>query len=88
MTLSISLSPEVEARLKERAAAEGKDPTAYVSELVAEAITQPSLEELLAVSQAEFASTGMTPDEVMDFGRDLLSATWNDLNSGRLAWSV
>ncbi|HEY8750501.1 MAG TPA: hypothetical protein VIM11_21125 [Tepidisphaeraceae bacterium] len=72
MTLSISLSPEVEARLKERAAAEGKDPTAYVSDLVTQVITQPSLEELLAVSQAEFASTGMTSDEVMDFGRELL----------------
>ncbi|HUB25729.1 MAG TPA: DUF433 domain-containing protein [Tepidisphaeraceae bacterium] len=34
MTLSISLSPRIEALLKERAAAEGKDPTTFASELI------------------------------------------------------
>ena len=35
-TLSISLPPETEARLRERAAAEGKDPAAFVLEVVQE----------------------------------------------------
>jgi len=48
MTLSIALSPQIEAKLKERAAAKGKDPTAYAAELVEEAVTKPSLDEILA----------------------------------------
>ena len=72
MTLNISISPKAEAKLKERAAAEGKGPTAYASDLVQEAVTRPTLEELLATSQAEFPSTGMTWDEIMDFGRGIL----------------
>lgn len=43
-TLSISLPPETEARLRERAAAEGKDPAAFVLEVVQEelAAEEPS----------------------------------------------
>ena len=37
---------------------------------IEQAVTQPSLEELLAVSQGEFAATGMTEDQMMDFGRE------------------
>jgi hypothetical protein len=69
MTLSISISPKAEARLKERAAAEGKDPTAYASDLLEHAVTRPSLEELLAPSQAEFAKTGKSREQVMEMGR-------------------
>lgn len=72
MTLTISLSPEAEAKLKERAAAEGKEPTAYASTLVENAVNRPSLEELLGPVQAEFARSGMTQAELLDLGRELL----------------
>lgn len=36
MTLNISLSPESEAKLRERAAAEGKDVTAFVRQTIEE----------------------------------------------------
>jgi hypothetical protein len=72
MTLSISISPKAEARLKERAAAEGKDPTAYASDLLEQAVTRPSLEELLAPSQAEFARTGKSKEQVMEMGRRIV----------------
>jgi hypothetical protein len=39
MTLSISLSILAEARLREKAAAVGKDPAAYASELLEEVVT-------------------------------------------------
>jgi hypothetical protein len=44
MTLSISLSPDSEARLRERAAAEGKDVAAFVRETIEEklAATAPA----------------------------------------------
>lgn len=41
MNLSISLSPELESRLKERAAAQGEQFEAYAVRLLAEAIAAP-----------------------------------------------
>ena len=43
MTLSVSITPQAEATLKERAAAAGKDPTAYASELLETAIGKSEL---------------------------------------------
>jgi len=72
MVLNVSLSPKAEAKLKERAAAEGKELTAYASDLLEQAVTRPSLQELLAPSQAEFAKTGKTKDQVMEMGRRIV----------------
>jgi hypothetical protein len=82
MTLSISISPGAEAKLIERAAAEGKDPTAYAAELVESAVSRPTLQELLSKSQAEFASTGMGRQEMMDFGRELLEKVRDEKAKG------
>jgi hypothetical protein len=72
MDMTISIPEEVASKLEERAAVAGKTLRAYTAELVTETVTQPSLEEMLAVSQGEFASTGMTEAEMIDLGRDLL----------------
>ena len=72
MEMTISIPEEIALKLEKRAAVLGKTLPAYTAELVTETVTQPSLEELLAVSQGEFASTGMTEAEMMDLGRDLL----------------
>lgn len=72
MTLSVSLSPKAAAKLKERAAADGKDPSAYAGDLLEHAVTRPSLRELLAPSQAEFAKTGKTPAQIMAMGRRIV----------------
>lgn len=72
MTLSVSLSRKAEAKLKKQAAAEGKDPTAYASDLLEQAVTHPSLQELLGPSQAEFAKTGKTRRQVMRMGRRIV----------------
>jgi hypothetical protein len=77
MTLSISLSPKAEAKLKKRAAAEGKDPTVYASDLLERAVSRPSLAELLAPSQAEFSGTGKTRKQVMAMGRRIVKRVRN-----------
>ena len=41
-------------------------------ELVEQAIAGPTLEGLLAPVQADFARSGMTEDQLLDLGRDLL----------------
>jgi hypothetical protein len=42
MTLHLRLTPELEARLRERAAAEGKDPATLVAEAVTEKLLPPN----------------------------------------------
>ena len=72
LAMKLRLSKQASERLSKRAAESGQDVASIASDLIEQAITQQSLEELLAVSQAEFASTGMTEGEMMDFGRELL----------------
>ena len=65
MTLLVPISPQVEAKLRERAAAEGKDPAAYASKLLEQAVTRPSLDELLAPLRQQFAASGTTDEELV-----------------------
>lgn len=65
MTLSIPLSPETEAKLRERAAAARKDPTTYAAEVLERAIARPSLDELLAPLRREFADSGTSDEELV-----------------------
>ncbi|MCK6484545.1 MAG: hypothetical protein L6R00_10480 [Phycisphaerae bacterium] len=65
MTLEVSLSPDTEAKLRERAAASGKDVVAYVVEAVEEKLRTPaSLAELLAPIHAATRQSGMSEDEI------------------------
>ena len=66
MTLKIKISGEAEARLKERAAAHGKDPTAYAAEIVEEAVAKPSLDEVLAPLRREFEESGMSDEQLLE----------------------
>jgi hypothetical protein len=78
MTLSVSLSPKAEAKLKKRAAAEGKDPTAYASDLLERAVTAPTIDEILAPVRKDFAKTSMSEKEIMELGRKELRALRNE----------
>jgi hypothetical protein len=84
MTMSISLSPRAEAKLKERAAAEGKDPVAYVTQLVEEAVTKPSLDEILAPFRKEVAESGMSDEKLDQFYEGLREEAWQE-RQGRKA---
>ena len=52
--------------------ASGQAVDAYTSKIVEQAIQAPTLEELLAPVQADFARSGMTEDQLLDLGRELL----------------
>ena len=65
-TLSISLPPETEAKLQERAAAHGEDVASYAARVLDEALNAPSLDELLAPVRRAFAESGMSDDELGD----------------------
>lgn len=66
MTLSVSLSPQAEAKLRQRAAAAGKDLTDYAAQLLEQAITRSSLDDLLAPLRAEFAASGTSDEQLVD----------------------
>jgi hypothetical protein len=84
MTLSISLTPEAEAKLKQRAAAEGKDPTAYATELVENAVTRPTLDEILAPFRKQVAESGISDEQLDGFYDDLRNEAWKE-RQGRKA---
>jgi hypothetical protein len=75
MTLVIPVSPDVESKLRERAAAEGEDPTRYAARLLAQAVARPSVEQLLAPFRKQVADSGMTDEQLDGFFRQQLDAT-------------
>jgi hypothetical protein len=72
MTVTISIPDDVANKLHERAAASGQAVPVYASQLVEQAVRSPTLEELLAPVQADFARGGMTEDQLIELGRNLL----------------
>jgi hypothetical protein len=76
MTLSISISDQAEAKLKERAAAEGKEPTAYAAELIEDVVMKPRMEEMLAPLRKQVAESGMTDAQLDGFYEGLRDEVW------------
>ncbi len=72
MTLRVSISPEVEAKLRERAEALGRDTAQYAADLISQGVAAPTFDEVLGPVRHDFAQSGMTPDEIDAFGRDLI----------------
>lgn len=66
MTLQIPLAPDEEARLRQRAAAAGKDVQTFAREALIETIDRPTLTELLAPVYAETRRLGTSVEEVDD----------------------
>jgi predicted transcriptional regulator len=72
MTVTISIPDEIATKLRERASASGEPISEYTSRLVEQAVKSPTLEELLAPVQRDFARTGMTEAEFLEFGQNLM----------------
>jgi hypothetical protein len=80
MTLTVTLSPEKERRLRERAAAAGQDLTAYVSGWIERFADAPiPLEQLSGPVYQEFLQSGMTDDQL----GDLLEKTKHEMRAER-----
>ncbi len=62
MTLKLTLSTQAEARLRERAAAAGEDPAEHALRILEAAVSEPTLDELLAPFRQQVAESG-APDE-------------------------
>jgi hypothetical protein len=78
MTLTIRVAPDVGARLRERAESKGQDVAEYVEVLVAEEVSRPTLDEVLAPLRADFAASGMTEDELDALVESERQAIWEE----------
>ena len=72
MTISISLTPEAETKLRQRAARLGQDLSIVASDLLEEAVRRPSVDELLAPARRQVAESEMDNRTLDDFFRDVL----------------
>ena len=67
MTLEVSISPDTEAKLREKAAAVGEDVAAYAAGILERIAEAPlSLREISGPLFDEFKASGMTDDELSD----------------------
>ena len=77
--LSIPISPEVEAKLKAKAAVAGIDMQTFAALTLERAASRPSLDELLAPLRAEFEASGMSEQQLVE----LLEAAKHELRNAR-----
>ena len=78
MTISISLTPEAETKLRQRAARLGQDLSIVASDLLEEAVRRPSVDELLAPARRQVAESEMDNRTLDDFFRDVLKEVRDD----------
>ena len=72
MTINISLTPEAESKLRQRAAVLGQDLVTVASDLLEQAIARPSVDELLAPARKQVAESGMSDEQFDGFFRGVL----------------
>jgi hypothetical protein len=72
MDVTISIPDDVAEKLERRAADVGQSVPVYVSRVVTETVTRPTLDEILAAVRENFARSSMTEDELLVLGRAAL----------------
>jgi len=69
--LQIPLPPNTEETLRERAQANGEDVSSYAARLLQEALSAPSVDELLAPFRKQVEDSGITDEELIELGEEL-----------------
>ncbi len=83
MEMIISLPDDVATKLTQRAASNGESVPVYSAKLLTDSVTKPTIDELLAPGRADFAKTGMSEDELLQFGRDVLTAVRSEKKANK-----
>lgn len=79
MTITISLSPEAEKKLFERAARSGQDVAGYIHRLIEKDIQAPaSLDDVLAPIRRQFEESGMTEEELDTLVEEAREEAWQE----------
>jgi len=83
MTLNLNLSPDLEAKLRSRAAAAGKAPEAFALDALKEKLHGPeTLAEILAPVHKEFRESGMSEEELHELSAQALADSRSSKQSG------
>jgi predicted transcriptional regulator len=78
MSLTITLSADLEAKIQEAAARQGQDAEAYVIDAVQRALRKRSLDEILAPVREQFAASGLTEEELTALVKAEHRALWRE----------
>lgn len=76
--LQISLPPDAEKVLRERAEAHGQDIDSYAARLLQEALNTPSVDELLAPFRKQVEDSGASDEELDQLGEELRDEVWQE----------
>ena len=76
--LQILLPPETEAALRERAKIRGEDVAIYAARLLQDALTVPSVEEILRPFRQQVESTGATGEDLDRLCEELRQDVWDE----------
>ena len=72
--MTLRLSDRARAKLAEQAAVRGQDISAVASDLIEQAITRPTVDEVLASFRKQVADSGMSDEELDAFFRGQIAA--------------
>jgi len=79
MTLVITLPPELEEKLRQRATDAGEDAATFARKTLEEKLHGPrSLDEILAPFRKQVAQSGMSDSELDDFYEGLRDEVWRE----------
>jgi hypothetical protein len=78
MTITISLSPQQERRLAERAAQAGQEIAAYVHQLIDRDIQAENLDAILAPVRRNFEQSGMTDEDLTALVEEVREDIWRE----------
>jgi hypothetical protein len=73
LEMKLRLSKSASEKLAQRAAETGRDVATVASDLIEQAVTRPTVDEVLAPFRKQVADSGMSDDELDEFHRDLLA---------------
>jgi hypothetical protein len=78
MTITISLTPDQEKRLAERAARAGQEVAAYVHQLIDHDIQAENLDAILAPVRRNFEQSGMTDEDLAALVEEVREDIWRE----------
>lgn len=76
--LQIVLPADTENVLRERARANGEDASAYAARLIKDALSTPSVDELLAPFRKQVEQSGITDEQLDQLGETLRDEVWQE----------
>ena len=85
MDITISIRPEMQERLQQRATDSGQDVEAYVQRLIEKALSGPQrIDELLAPVRKLVAESGISDDELDALIEEVREEVWQEKQSQKL----